>query len=312
MYYVYRFLDEEHNVIYVGRTTSFTRRMAEHFSGNGHLPKEAYLTTRRVEFIKVPNELDMTIIELILIGKYRPEYNVRDNYSSSPFGMPYKVNWEEYIPQIDYDVIVKGGIPASIPSNVRRIEGLIDLVENHPSSRRTYVSYAINLLTYCGKGAVLYLNKQSRKPLNRTGVAKVLNIKTRASSKEFIDLMLDLGVISETKTLNGKGFEVSKEWILRDRTRYNTQVNKLKKVIRGVFEENNPSHARNVYTILFRMEDLGTSLDLSYLSNITERSAKVTYRTVQETYYNKENIFLREGKSSRYVINPELVDVLRK
>lgn len=76
--YVYRFIDRSGNVIYVGRTNDMLKRMKQHFSSNGHLPKECYARTMRVEYIEVDTKNDMKIKELYYIGKLMPEYNRAD------------------------------------------------------------------------------------------------------------------------------------------------------------------------------------------------------------------------------------------
>lgn len=81
MYYVYRFLNSNHEVIYVGRTNNLKGRMSSHFGKAGHLPTDCYKAVTRVDYLEMENRVDMSIVELYFIGKYRPIYNVRDNCS---------------------------------------------------------------------------------------------------------------------------------------------------------------------------------------------------------------------------------------
>ena len=77
-FYVYRFKNEENEIIYVGKTKNFKQRMITHFSGYGHLPKECYEEVRKIEFLVFEKESLMGIKELYYIAKYQPKYNVKD------------------------------------------------------------------------------------------------------------------------------------------------------------------------------------------------------------------------------------------
>ena len=79
-YYVYRFLNEESEVIYVGRTNSLRTRISSHFSVNGHLPEGCYNNTKRIEYIEMDSEIDMVIKEIYYISKFKPFYNRKSFY----------------------------------------------------------------------------------------------------------------------------------------------------------------------------------------------------------------------------------------
>lgn len=83
MFYVYRFLDKDLKVIYIGRTVDIKARMTQHFGKGGHLPKECYDSVHRVDFLEFKTKNDMKIKELYYIGKYRPMYNTVDNHAVS-------------------------------------------------------------------------------------------------------------------------------------------------------------------------------------------------------------------------------------
>lgn len=77
--YVYRFLNQANQVIYVGRTNNIIRRIRQqHFGNNGHLPKECYNETKTVEYAKVASQNDAILYELYYIEKYHPLYNTSD------------------------------------------------------------------------------------------------------------------------------------------------------------------------------------------------------------------------------------------
>ncbi|WP_186326216.1 nucleotide excision repair endonuclease [Priestia megaterium] len=77
-FYVYRFLDENNKVIYIGRTNNITSRMSTHFSNRGHLPKECYEAVKRIDYMILKTTNDMKIKELYYIGKYKPKFNSND------------------------------------------------------------------------------------------------------------------------------------------------------------------------------------------------------------------------------------------
>ena len=75
MSYVYRFIDEKGNIIYVGKTVNINNRMQQHFSDKGHLPKECYNSVAKIEYQKYKTESDSLIMETYYITKYSPKYN---------------------------------------------------------------------------------------------------------------------------------------------------------------------------------------------------------------------------------------------
>lgn len=80
MNYVYRFLDKNGIIIYVGKTGSIKPRMNQHFGTTGHLPSECYLSVETIEYIKIKSKIDMDIKELYYINKWKPFYNNQNKY----------------------------------------------------------------------------------------------------------------------------------------------------------------------------------------------------------------------------------------
>ena len=75
---VYRFLDKDGNVLYVGSTqNSLSARIGNH-SCNGHLLGKCYDDTVSIEYIMLPTKTDRKIAELYFINKYQPPYNTKD------------------------------------------------------------------------------------------------------------------------------------------------------------------------------------------------------------------------------------------
>lgn len=77
-FFLYRFLDNKGNIIYIGRTNDIRRRiLKEHFTNNTHLPAECYLETEKVEYTEIINESEEVAYEAILINQYRPKFNTQ-------------------------------------------------------------------------------------------------------------------------------------------------------------------------------------------------------------------------------------------
>ncbi|MGL5348247.1 MAG: nucleotide excision repair endonuclease [Peptostreptococcaceae bacterium] len=75
MAYTYRFVDVNNRIIYIGKTVNIDRRIAEHFGGKGHLPKECYNSVARIEYQKHNTEADALIWETYYITLLSPKFN---------------------------------------------------------------------------------------------------------------------------------------------------------------------------------------------------------------------------------------------
>lgn len=77
--YVYKFIDENNRILYIGKTTNMERRMKQHFSSNSHLKKQGkgdiYNKIQRIEYLKCNTEYDALVKELYYINYYKPKYN---------------------------------------------------------------------------------------------------------------------------------------------------------------------------------------------------------------------------------------------
>lgn len=69
---VYRFLDDENEIIYIGKAKNLKTRLNNH----EHLPEECYLERVKTEFLLFETEDDMDFAERYYIPKYKPKYNV--------------------------------------------------------------------------------------------------------------------------------------------------------------------------------------------------------------------------------------------
>lgn len=107
MFYLYRFIDSNDKVIYIGRTNDINRRiLKEHFSDNTHLPNNCYLEISKIEVAKIENESEEVAYEAILINKIRPKYNIQfKDEGNFDIDIP-ELIWNsfewEYEQQLDY------------------------------------------------------------------------------------------------------------------------------------------------------------------------------------------------------------------
>lgn len=77
-FYLYRFINNKDEIIYIGRTNDIRRRITtDHFTSNTHLPNECYIETQRVKYTEFANESEEIAYEAILINQEKPKYNVQ-------------------------------------------------------------------------------------------------------------------------------------------------------------------------------------------------------------------------------------------
>ena len=99
MAYVYRFKDINDNNIYIGKTCrKLESRMEEHFGGKGHLDKQCYKDTCKIEYLKFKTDADSLLVETYLINKYRPQYNKanKSKYEGQTIKLDIKEDWKLY------------------------------------------------------------------------------------------------------------------------------------------------------------------------------------------------------------------------
>lgn len=96
-YYVYRFINSDGNIIYVGRTINLHNRMNQHFGSKGHLPKQAYDEVNKIEYTILDSEIAMVMCELYYINKYNCKYNTSDIYRGQIYLREFEdLEWEIY------------------------------------------------------------------------------------------------------------------------------------------------------------------------------------------------------------------------
>lgn len=90
MYYVYKYIDKNEKLLYVGQTVDLDRRFGEHKGRIWDIEKEKIL------FAKCKTCADMNLYEMYYINKLRPLYNDALVYRDEPtFELP-ELEWVEY------------------------------------------------------------------------------------------------------------------------------------------------------------------------------------------------------------------------
>ena len=73
--FVYRLIDENDEIVYVGKTESLPTRTNQHFSKNGHLYPKIKGEKLRLQYIAMASTSLMQIREIYYINLYKPKYN---------------------------------------------------------------------------------------------------------------------------------------------------------------------------------------------------------------------------------------------
>lgn len=82
-YYIYKFISDSDEILYVGITSDIKGRVqSQHFGANGHLPEECYLETALILHSKCLTRDDAKIKERYLINHLIPKYNELLNNAS--------------------------------------------------------------------------------------------------------------------------------------------------------------------------------------------------------------------------------------
>lgn len=73
--FLYRFLDKDENVLYIGQTKDINRRITDEHFVEGHLPALCYESVEKIEFVEVPTSSERKAYEILLINQFSPKYN---------------------------------------------------------------------------------------------------------------------------------------------------------------------------------------------------------------------------------------------
>lgn len=97
-YFVYKFIDDNHQIIYIGKTIRLVARMVQHFKADNHLTDECRDKVKYIFYSSLRTNAEMDIYEIYLIDKYRPQYNTKSVYEQeevSSIVLP-ELAWKEF------------------------------------------------------------------------------------------------------------------------------------------------------------------------------------------------------------------------
>jgi len=98
MAYIYKFIDDNDQIIYIGKTNKLRKRILSHYNSNGHLEEKCYLETKKILYCELP-KWDADYFEKRLINDIKPKYNKQ--FKPQKFDAEFKVE----IPDLDFKVM---------------------------------------------------------------------------------------------------------------------------------------------------------------------------------------------------------------
>lgn len=93
MFYLYRFLNDENEILYVGKTK---QSLSDRFYAHCHLPEECYNKTKKIECTLCKTESDLHIYENYYINKFKPTYNTDSKYDDELTIILPELIWNTY------------------------------------------------------------------------------------------------------------------------------------------------------------------------------------------------------------------------
>jgi excinuclease ABC subunit C len=128
---VYRFLDADGVILYVGKAKNLVSRLDSYFGDKAHMTAKTKVLTKhadRIEFTIVNTETDALLLENTLIKKHQPRYNVRLKDEKSP--LIYVCIRNERFPRVTLErrVIKDGSTYIGPYLSKYRIEQILELV----------------------------------------------------------------------------------------------------------------------------------------------------------------------------------------
>ena len=196
---VYRFLDKDNNIIYIGKAKNLKNRL----NGHNHLSKECYEERKKIEYVSFKNENDMDFAERYFICKESPKYN--EVLSNKPISINVTsldvISWEVYDKETyKKDVAKKNKEKSYVNLNYISVE-LMEL-----RVKRMAINDFINTGSFNGKHLDV-LNKE---------LAKV-NLKINDMEKEEMSKLIKSGMSEDLAKIFIEYNTYDKEKIINDK-----------------------------------------------------------------------------------------------
>lgn len=126
---VYRFINNEGEIIYIGKAKNLIKRLNSH----NHLPQECYKERQKIEFVSFETEEEMNIAERYFIAKIKPKYNIEFSRNDINFTIERLecASWENY--SKEKTKLTKIDIKtdkSKIDENIKKLENSIEILRN--------------------------------------------------------------------------------------------------------------------------------------------------------------------------------------
>lgn len=126
--FVYKILDKNGEILYIGKTNDLKRRILSHMGADGHLPDEFKLAAYKVEYICLKSKIECDLRELYYIDYYKPKYNTQYSYDedSLDISLP-KLLWNE--------VLIEDICNFKLSKSKYSIDYIVEYAKNYPNER---------------------------------------------------------------------------------------------------------------------------------------------------------------------------------
>ena len=95
--FVYKFISDKNQLLYVGKTVNMDARMKQHFSKKSHLfGSGLYEQIQRIEYMTCKNEFEALQKELMYINFYKPKFNTASKIKQLIDPPPKSDKWKVY------------------------------------------------------------------------------------------------------------------------------------------------------------------------------------------------------------------------
>ena len=102
-YYVYKFLNEDGEILYIGRTTNIFQCIQ---TQSAWCKKPLWEEKKKIEYVEFSSEADMEVYALYLINRYKPKYNVSNKFAGELTFDIEEGDWCEYIKRTPLEKIM--------------------------------------------------------------------------------------------------------------------------------------------------------------------------------------------------------------
>nr|WP_312985311.1 nucleotide excision repair endonuclease [Clostridioides sp.] len=261
MSYVYRFLNEQSETIYIGKSKILDKRLRIHFT-KGHLSGDCYKETKEIQYIEVPSEIDSLLYELILINKYMPKYNKLDKVDDNKISLfnieNLEEHWKKYNDDLDlvnnfnYNNFFKlkkskeeylkdriklrdynnsrgGYVYLKYQKNCNLFDGLIENISNI-----TRIIYLSTYLDYHSNLLVKYGHCKKIEPMERRDIREILGLSDRIFYT-FMKEMKEANIIF----CKNKNYYLNERYFVKgDTEKGSIYIRLYKNAIKNLYKEN--------------------------------------------------------------------------